>query len=136
MEVRDALKEQGIVYIHYRRRFDPSTSRDNTSLANVDLTIYYDSAKGLSAKNLTDEYEDPIYLLDPGYKSLGYFYLNDVNVYIKYKPTADFYAAASDTIPAVSEVVFTWNREHIRPNFPIMYERGVLDKATTRRNKH
>ncbi|MCH8620405.1 hypothetical protein [Undibacterium sp. TS12] len=116
-------KGSSIVAIAYARQFDPSDSREETALVSANLTIYYDPAMQLSAKNITDEYENPVYILNPGYKSLGYFYLNDTNVYLSYNPVSDFHAADDSNNPAVSEVVFTWDREHIKPKFSVLYKK-------------
>ncbi|MFZ6874071.1 hypothetical protein ACO0LF_18595 [Undibacterium sp. Di27W] len=130
---KDIPKGSGIVAIAYARQFEPNDSREKTALTSAVLTIYYDPAMQLSAKNITNEYENPVYILNPGYKSLGYFYLNDTNVYLSYNPLSDFHAADDSNNLAVSKVVFSWNREHIKPKFSILYEREVKKKNSGKR---
>jgi hypothetical protein len=106
----------GIVSVHYYGQQEPSGEDSLPVLSAATLSIKFAPAEMISAIGVAAKYEHPVYLLPPTYNSLAYFHVGEMDVYLVYDPVANI--KTKDGSDAVSEVVFSWNRNHDRPNFP------------------
>jgi hypothetical protein len=116
----------GITKIRYFPQFEIIDNPSMENLTAASLSISFAQSSRISPKNITDKYEDPIYLLPPSYNSLGYFRLGDIDVFLSYASDTEPVEAIDRSGPAVTEVVFSWNRDHTKPAFPVLLDRNKM----------